>query len=126
MVPENLKYTKEHEWIKKEGDLVTIGISEYAQEELGDIVFVELPAPGAELSKGDTPVTLESVKAVSSVYAPFSGRVTDANTILEDEPELINSSPYEDGWLFKMQVAEDNNTDLMDSEEYQKYIDNLE
>jgi len=126
MVPENLKYTKEHEWIKREGDLVTIGISEYAQEELGDIVFVELPASGEELSKGDSPVTLESVKAVSSVYAPFSGRVTDANTVLEDEPELINSSPYEDGWIFKMQITDDNNTDFMDSEEYQKYIDNLE
>lgn len=126
MVKENLKYTKEHEWIKDEDDVITVGISDYAQKELGDIVFVELPEPGAKLTKGDSPVTLESVKAVSSVYAPFSGKVTVVNAILEDEPELINLSPFDEGWIFKMKAEEMNNSELMNAEEYQKFIDTLD
>ena len=125
MVPENLSYTKEHEWIKIDGANAVIGISDYAQEELGDVVFVELPEPGATIKKGDNPVTLESVKAVSSVYSPFDGLVTAINTLLNDEPEMINNSPYEEGWIYKMTVTGFDNDELMNSIEYQNYIDEL-
>lgn len=126
MVPDNLRYTKEHEWVKIEDKTAVIGISDYAQAELGDIVFVELPVTGSFLEKGDSPVVLESVKAVSSVYSPFKGEITEVNTKLDDEPELINSSPYEDGWIFKITITSLNNDDLMDSVEYQKYINELD
>ena len=126
MLPDNLLYTKEHEWIKKDGDIITVGISDYAQEELGDITFVELPGEGASVSYGDSPVTLESVKAVSSVYAPADGEITGINSKLEDEPELINSSPFDEGWIFKMKLKGDLAPDLLSAGDYQEFIDSLD
>ena len=126
MLPENLLYTKEHEWILIENDIATIGITDYAQEELGDITFVELPAAGDTVEAGDSPVTLESVKAVSSVYCPFDGEVVEINPELEDEPEIINSSPFVDGWIFKIRIKDKTETDLLNADDYQDYIDQLD
>ena len=126
MAPENLIFTREHEWVKKEEGKALIGISDYAQEELGDIVFVELPDIGAAVKKGDSPVTLESVKAVSSVYSPYDGVITAVNTKLTDEPELINNSPYDDGWIFEMTITGSDDEKLMDSDGYRRYTDELD
>lgn len=126
MEPENLLYTKEHEWILIEDGIAVIGITDYAQEELGDITFVELPSPGDTVTAGDTPATLESVKAVSSVYTPFDGVILEVNPELEDEPEIINSSPYADGWIFKIKIDKTDESELMSAEEYQDYIDELD
>lgn len=119
-------YTDEHEWIEVEGDVATVGITEYAQEQLGDIVFVELPEVGAELGQGDDAAVVESVKAASDVYAPVSGTVTEGNEALEEEPGLVNSSPEEDGWFFKLMLSDKSElNDLMDADAYQKFVDNL-
>ena len=99
-------FTDEHEWIDGEDDTATVGITDYAQELLGDIVFVELPASGTQLDKGGDAAVVESVKAASDVYAPITGEVTEGNAALEDEPALVNSSPEEDGWFFRMTVAD--------------------
>lgn len=103
--PENLKYTKDHEWILVEGDTGTIGISDYAQGELGDVVFVELPAVGKTLKQHDSFGTIEAVKAVSDLYAPVSGSVVEVNTQLERSPELVNKEPYGDGWMMKLKIS---------------------
>jgi len=127
MLPKELSYTKEHEWILIGNDnLLTIGITDYAQEELGDITFVELPEPGLHISAGDSPVTLESVKAVSSIYAPAAGEIIEVNSRLDDEPELINNTPYTDGWIIKIKLTEALETSLLSPEEYQGYIDSLD
>ena len=105
MVPQELKYTKEHEWVKLEGDTATVGITDHAQSELGDITFVELPDTGASVKKGDSVVTVESVKAASDVYAPVSGEVLEVNEVLNDAPETINSSPYTEGWIYKLKIS---------------------
>ncbi len=106
-VPEELKYTKSHEWVRREADgSVTIGITEHAQELLGDMVFVELPEVGRQLAAEEDCAVVESVKAASDVYAPITGEVTEANSALEDSPEIVNQSPYSDGWLFRMVPAD--------------------
>src|SRR5687767_14355433 len=121
--PEGLKYSKEHEWVLVEGNTATIGITEYAQEELGDIVYVELPEVGEKVVKDDPFGAVESVKAVSDVYAPVSGSVLEINDVLPDNPETINDDPYGDGWMIRVELADkDDLTDLMDAEEYAEYV----
>ncbi len=117
--PNNLKYSEDHEWVKVDGDTVTIGITEFAQSELGDIVFVELPEEGDEIAKGDDFGSVESVKTVSELYAPISGEVLEVNEELEDSPELVNESPYEEAWMLKVKLADASELDeLMDAAAY--------
>ncbi len=123
-VPSELKYTKSHEWLRVEDDgLVTVGISDHAQELLGDLVFVELPEADAEFVAGDECCVVESVKAASDVYMPISGEIVEVNETLADEPEIINSSPYDSGWLFKIKPSADELDDLMDADAYQAEIE---
>ena len=122
--PDELKYTEEHEWVLIEKDIATIGITDFAQDQLGDVVFVELPEVGDELESGKTFGVVESVKAVSDVYAPLSGEVVEINETLPDEPELLNTSAYEDGWMLKLRVSSPAELDdLMDATEYQSFIE---
>ena len=119
-------FTDEHEWIDVEGDSATVGITDYAQEQLGDIVFVELPDVGTMLEKGGDAAVVESVKAASDVYAPISGEVTEGNSALEDEPALVNSSPEEEGWFFRMTVGDKEELEgLMDDKAYKAFVENL-
>jgi glycine cleavage system H protein len=116
-------YTDEHEWIRVDGANATIGITDYAQEQLGDLVFVELPQVGTQLSKGDTAVVVESVKAASDVYAPIDGEITGVNEALGDNPAIVNSAPAGDGWLWKMTIADKSQLDgLMDEAAYTKFV----
>lgn len=116
-------YTEDHEWLRVEGGVATVGITDYAQEQLGDIVFVELPEIGKSISKGDTAVVVESVKAASDVYAPVDGEITAANDALSSDPALINSAATGDGWLWKMKLADESQLDgLMDEAGYAKHI----
>jgi len=121
--PANLRYTKEHEWARQEGNRVVVGITDYAQKELGDVVFVELPEVGTTIEAMGTFGVVESVKAVSDLYAPVSGTIVEANTILEDQPELVNASPYGQGWMVVIEAA---NTEefqqLLTAAEYQAYV----
>lgn len=122
--PEELKYTEEHEWVLIEDEVVTIGITDFAQEQLGDVVFVELPEEGDNLEAGKSFGVVESVKAVSDVYAPFSGEVVEVNDALPDEPEVLNTSPYEDGWMIKLKLAEDADlSELLDAAAYQDFVE---
>jgi glycine cleavage system H protein len=122
--PEELKYTEEHEWALVEGDIVTVGITDFAQDALGDIVYVELPQVGTMVEAGKTFGVVESVKAVSDIYAPVSGEVVEVNEELPDAPETINTSPYEDGWMIKIKVADPSVLDdFMDAEAYQEHIE---
>jgi glycine cleavage system H protein len=122
-IPAELKYTKDHEWAKVEGDLVTIGITDYAQGELGDVVFVEMPEVGGEVAKDDAFGTIEAVKAVADLFSPLSGEVIEINEALEDAPETINSDPYGAGWIIKVKVADASELDdLMDAAAYEKHI----
>ena len=119
-------FTDEHEWIDVEGDTATVGITDYAQEQLGDIVFVELPASGAMLEKGGDAAVVESVKAASDVYAPIGGEVTEGNAALEDDPALVNTSPEENGWFFRMTIADKGELEgLMDAKAYKSFCDEL-
>ncbi len=119
-------FTDEHEWIDVEGESATVGITDYAQEQLGDIVFVELPDVGTMLDKGGDAAVVESVKAASDVYAPISGEVTEGNSALEDEPALVNSSPEEEGWFFRMTIGDSAELEgLMDEKAYKAFVDNL-
>ncbi len=119
-------FTEEHEWIDIEGDSATVGITDYAQEQLGDIVFVELPDVGAMLAKGGEAAVVESVKAASDVYSPISGEVTEANGSLEDEPALVNSSAEEEGWFFRLTVSDKDELEgLMDDKGYKTFVDSL-
>ena len=121
--PDDLKYTEEHEWIAIEADIATIGISDFAQSQLGDIVFVELPELGDELEAGKPFGVVESVKAVSDIYSPLSGEVIEINEDLPDAPETLNTSPYEDGWLIKMRLSHPEELDdLLDADSYQELI----
>jgi glycine cleavage system H protein len=121
--PANYRYTKEHEWVDLKGDLAAIGITDYAQHELGDVVFVELPKVGSKIEAGKTFGTVESVKAVSDIYAPASGEVVEANDALHNTPEKINSDPHGDGWLIKVRLANASEVSgLMDSAAYEAYI----
>jgi glycine cleavage system H protein len=103
--PDNLKYTSDHEWIRVEGDMGWVGVTDYAQGELGDVVFVELPAPGTKLQKGKSFGTIEAVKAVSDMYAPVSGEVVEINKGIQERPEKVNKDPYGDGWFIKMRIT---------------------
>jgi glycine cleavage system H protein len=123
MIPQDLKYTKEHEWVRIEGDKAVFGITDHAQSALGDITFVELPEKGKVIKQSQSMSTVESVKAASDVYAPLSGTVEEANESLRDTPEIINSSPYENGWICRINVADaaEKNA-LMSADEYEQYL----
>ncbi len=121
--PATYRYTKEHEWVHIEGNLATIGITDHAQHELGDIVFVDLPKLGTKITKGQTFGSVESVKAVSDIYAPVSGEVAEANDLLTKAPEKLNEDPHGEGWLIKVNLSGQPETDtLMSAEDYQKYV----
>ena len=120
-VPEELQYTRSHEWVRTEGDTATIGITDHAQEELGDIVFVELPEEGATFDIGDAFGTVESVKAVSDLYAPVGGEVIEINEALNDTPEKINEDPYGDGWIIKLRISRDG--DLLSASDYERWLE---
>jgi glycine cleavage system H protein len=119
-------FTDEHEWIDVDGDTATVGITDYAQGQLGDIVFVELPAVGTAVEKGKDAAVVESVKAASDVYAPITGEVTEVNAALEDDPALVNTSPEADGWFFRMSIGDAGELEgLMDEGAYKEFIANL-
>ena len=121
-----LYFTQDHEWIDVNGDTGTVGITDYAQGQLGDITFVELPEAGSTVKKGDAPCVVDSVKAASDVYAPVSGTVTEANPALEGEPELVNTDPEQGGWLFRLTLADAGELEgLMDRAAYDEYVAGL-
>lgn len=125
-VPSDLKFLDSHEWVKVDDNTVIVGISDHAQNELGEVVFVELPAIGDEFVSGDEAAVVESVKAASEVYTPISGEVIEVNDALEENPELVNTSPYEEGWFFKLKVSDENLgsiDSLMTAEEYSSMLD---
>lgn len=124
-IPSELKYVASHEWIRVEGDgTVTIGVTDHAQDLLGDVVFVELPEVGAEVASGDDAGVVESVKAASDIYAPLSGEVVAVNEELEDSPELVNSDPYGDGWFFRLKLTDDSElADLLNADAYSEHCD---
>ncbi|WP_114749192.1 glycine cleavage system protein GcvH [Pleomorphovibrio marinus] len=120
--PKELKYTKDHEWVKIEGDIATIGITEFAQKELGDIVYVEVETLGEELESGEVFGTVEAVKTVSDLFMPLSGEVSELNEELEQAPELVNEDPYGEGWMIKIKINGELPGDLMDSEAYGELV----
>lgn len=123
MILDTLKYAESHEWVLVEGDVAIIGISDHAQHELGDIVFVELPDVGDEFSAGDVFGTVESVKTASDILSPVSGKVVEVNEVLNDSPETVNASPYGDAWMIKVQISDAKELDkLMDGAAYEKFI----
>jgi glycine cleavage system H protein len=122
-IRDDLKYTDSHEWVKIIGDTVIVGLTDHAQEELTDIVFVELPEIGKEINKGDELCVVESVKSVSEIYAPISGKIANVNKNLEDVPETVNESPYEEGWLVEIEITDKSEIDkLLDASSYEKLI----
>lgn len=123
LVPDGLRYTKEHEWLKIEGDVSTVGITDHAQEELTDIVYVELPKIGAKVKKGDRLGAVESVKTVSDIYSPVAGEVVEANQALNDAPGILNHSPYEKGWFAKVRMSDPSEArQLLDAAAYRKLL----
>ncbi|HEY1242956.1 MAG TPA: glycine cleavage system protein GcvH [Bryobacteraceae bacterium] len=123
MYPENFRYTKEHEWVRVDGDIGTMGITDHAQNELGDIVYVDLPKPGVKVSQGGTLGSVESVKAVSDIYAPVSGEILEINTALADAPEKVNGDPHGEAWFVKIKLSTPGEIDkLMSAADYQAYI----
>jgi glycine cleavage system H protein len=123
-IPEDSRYAKSHEYIHADGDVGTIGITDYAQKELGDVVFVELPQVGAQLEAGDELGSIESVKAVSELFSPVTGEVVEVNEALSDKPELVNTDPYGDGWMIKIKISDATELDeLMPADEYEEYIE---
>lgn len=124
--PTNLKYTKEHEWARIEGNTVTVGITDHAQSALGDVVFVELPAVGRVLKKGETFGVVESIKAVSDLYSPIAGKVIEVNSKLPDDPAQLNREPHDNAWLIKMEMADTSAVaELMDAAAYESYVSTL-
>jgi glycine cleavage system H protein len=123
-VPEELQYTRSHEWVRTEDDTATIGITDYAQEELGDIVYVELPEEGDTFDAGDSFGSIESVKAVSDLYTPVGGEVVEVNEALNDSPEKINEDPYGDGWIVKLRVSDEG--DLLSASDYEQLLEEEE
>lgn len=124
-VPEDLQYTKSHEWVRREEDTATVGITEHAQDELGDVVFVELPEEGATYSAGDSFGTVESVKAVSDIYTPVGGEVAEANATLTDNPEKVNEDPYGEGWIVRFRVSGDGEPQdgiLLSAADYEEFL----
>ena len=123
-VPEQLQYTRSHEWVRREGETATVGITDHAQDELGDVVFVDLPEVGAAFDAGDPFGAVESVKAVSDLYAPVGGEVVEVNNALEDAPEKINEDPYGDGWILKLRASGEG--DLLTAQEYEQFLEQEE
>ena len=124
LIPPDLRYTKEHEWIRAEDGVGTVGITDYAQDQLGDIVYLDLPETGKQLSQLAVFGEIESVKAVSELYSPVTGEVIEANQALADKPELINDSPYGDGWIMKVRLPDESEVDkLLTAEQYGEYIE---
>ena len=122
-LPDNIKYTKDHEWVRVEGNIGTIGVTDYAQGELGDVVFVDVDADLNEISKGNSFGTIEAVKTVGDLFAPFSGKVTEINSKLSDSPETVNSDPYGDGWMIKAEINDMSELDeLLDAAAYKALI----
>ncbi len=122
-IPEDLKYSKEHEWVRLSGNVATIGVTDYAQDQLGEIVFVELPDEGEEVEKDDAFGVVESVKSVNDVYTPLSGRVVEVNDPAVDSPEIVNEDPYGEGWLIKVEISDTSELkDLMSAKDYTAYI----
>ncbi len=123
-VPEELQYTKSHEWVRIEGDTATVGITDHAQDELGDVVYIELPEEGATFEAGDSFGTVESVKAVSELYAPVGGEVVEVNGSLPDSPEKINEEPYGEGWILKLRISGEG--ELLSAADYEKFLEEEE
>ncbi len=122
-IPADLKYTEDHEWVRVEGDTATVGVTDFAQGELGDVVFVEIETEGEELDKGETFGTVEAVKTVSDLFMPVGGEVAEVNEELADEPELVNKDPYGKGWMVKIKVADSSELgDLMSADDYEKMV----
>jgi glycine cleavage system H protein len=122
----NVYYTKEHEWVRVDGDTASVGITDYAQGQLGDVVFVEVPEAGRQLKRGGEAAVVESVKAASDVYAPVGGEVIEGNQALVDDPALVNSDPEGEGWFFRLRLADTEEiNDLMNAEQYKEYCDSL-
>ena len=122
--PQDLKYSKEHEWIKVEGNTVTIGITDYAQDSLGDVVYVELPNEGAAMVQGETFGVIESVKAVSDLYSPVSGNIIEVNDSIIDNPDVVNEEPYGDAWMLKVELTSaDELNELLSSDDYQQHVE---
>ncbi len=120
-------YTKEHQWAKVEGNMAVVGVTDYAQHQLGDVVFVELPEVGKEVEAGDTLATIESVKAMSDVYSPLTGKVSSVNEALNEDPSLINVDPYGDGWICELEMSDPSEVeDLMTADDYRAYLEELE
>jgi glycine cleavage system H protein len=125
--PDDLRYTREHEWARRKGALVVVGITEYAQEQLGDVVYLELPEVGDPVKKGDSFGVVESTKAVSELFAPLSGKVVEVNDPLSDAPETINDDPYEEGWMIAIEPADPKELEeLMDAKAYQAFVEEQE
>ena len=123
MYPENYLYSKEHEWVSVDGDVATVGITDHAQDQLGDVVYVEMPEVGDTFGANDEIGVVESVKAVAEVYTPISGEVIEVNSTLEDRPELVNDDPHGDGWMVKMRLSDTSELDtLMNAAEYQDFV----
>ncbi len=121
--PNDRRYTREHEWVKLDGDIATVGITDFAQSELGDVTYIEMPQVGREINQGESFGVVESVKAVSDVYAPVSGEIVEVNGALEGQPETVNSSPYEDAWLIKLRVQNPGQLEqLLDAAAYQEHV----
>tara|TARA_Y100000746_G_C15089480_1_gene279547 strand:+ start:36 stop:413 length:378 start_codon:yes stop_codon:yes gene_type:complete len=121
-IPENILFTNDHEWVEINGEIATIGISDYAQGELGDIVFIEFPDLNTEFKKGESIGTIEAVKTVADIYMPLSGKIVALNDILNDNPSLVNNSPYNEGWMFKSQIINiDEFSELMNTEKYKSF-----
>ena len=121
-IPEDLQYTTDHEWVKIENGIATIGITDYAQGELGDIIFIELPKPGDEFMAKDSIGTIEAVKTVADIYSPMQGEISEVNPILEDEPECVNTDPYTRGWIIKLTNFTNNDGDFLTADEYKKLV----
>jgi glycine cleavage system H protein len=123
---QEVRYTKDHEWVRRDDDIVTIGVTEYAQEQLGDLVFVELPEVGREFEAADAVAVVESVKAAADVFAPVAGKITEVNQSVVDDPSLVNSEPEADGWLFKMEMTDPDTYDnLLDEAGYREFLESL-
>ncbi|HSH20633.1 MAG TPA: glycine cleavage system protein GcvH [Draconibacterium sp.] len=123
-IPAELKYTQDHEWVRVEGNVVTIGVTDFAQGELGDVVFVEIETEGEHLGKGETFGTVEAVKTVSDLFMPVGGEITEVNPALADEPELVNKDPYEAGWMIKINMSDSSELEeLLSADDYKKMIE---
>lgn len=123
-IPADLKYTQDHEWVRVDGDIAVVGVTDFAQGELGDVVFVEIETEGEELDKGETFGTVEAVKTVSDLFMPLGGEVAEFNEALADEPELVNKDPYGEGWMIKIKIGDMAEVeDLLSAEDYQKMVE---